>query len=340
MIKPFALPLLFIIIAGSIPAQAQNDVKRRRPDFFFDTTNPNVHDPVMAYEGDSCYIFATGMGVSAMASGDDMKTWHPSQRVLQVAPRWAEDSVPGYRGYTWAPDIQHVGDKWYLYYSCSTFGRNRSAIGVAVNQTLNPSSPNYHWEDLGLVLMSRPRLNDWNAIDPNLLIDAKGQAWLTFGSFWDGIQQVQLAPDLRTPTGKVRTIARRRNPEAIVHRTISANANAIEAPFLIYNEGYYYLFVSYDYCCKGLQSNYKTAVGRSKHPNGPFRDKDGKKMTKGGGTLLIGETDRYAGVGHCGLYQHQGQWWFVAHGYDKQRAGQSKLVLKKMTFVDGWPVLE
>lgn len=340
MAKPSFLLLLLITIADYTTAQAQNEVKRRRPYFYFDPIHPDVHDPVMAWEGDSCYVFGTGMGISVMASGDGMNTWHSSQRVLKVTPQWAEDSIRGYRGYTWAPDIQRVGDKWYLYYSCSTFGRNLSAIGVAVNSTLNTTAPGYHWHDLGLVIMSRPHQNDWNAIDPNLLIDQKGQAWLTFGSFWDGIQQVQLANDLRTPQKKVRTIARRRNPESIVHHTITANANAIEAPFLIYHEGFYYLFVSYDYCCKGLQSNYKTAVGRARHPNGPFRDKTGKKMTKGGGTLLISETDEYAGVGHCGVYQHEGQWWFVAHGYDKQSAGESKLVLKKMIFVDGWPTLE
>lgn len=339
MLKRYAFIFLLFVSWQAVQAQAQDAAKRRRPEFFFDAANPNVHDPVMAWEGDSCYVFATGMGIEAMVSGDSLRTWRQCRQVLTSPPQWAVDAVPGYRGHTWAPDIQKVGSRWYLYYSCSTFGRNRSAIGVAVNKTLDTSSPQFRWEDLGLVIQSLPGRDDWNAIDPNLLVDERGRAWLTFGSFWDGIQQVRLDTDLRTPKGKVRTVARRRNPEAYSHGTVEANSNAVEAPFLIYHDGYYYLFVSFDYCCKGLRSDYKTAVGRAKKPNGPFRDKDGKKMLQGGGTLLAGETERYAGIGHCGLCEHEGQWWFVAHGYDKQHGGQSKMVLKRMDFVDGWPVL-
>lgn len=334
------LLLMFLTLSSALPAQGQDAPKRRRPDFRFDPTNPDVHDPVMAWEGDSCYVLSTGVGINVMAS-TDMVTWHPSRPVFGRAPQWAVDSVPGYRGHTWAPDILRVGQEWHVYYSCSTFGRNRSAIGLATGRSLSPASPDYGWTDQGMVLRSRPRQDDWNAIDPNVLIDERGRAWLTFGSFWDGIQQVRLSDDLRTPVGKVRTVARRRNPYAFNHRSVEANSNAVEAPFLIRHDGYYYLFVSFDLCCKGLQSNYKTAVGRSKKPNGPFRDRDGKKMLLGGGTILVGETERYAGVGHCGVYEHEGQWWFVAHGYDKTQRGQSKLVLRRMHFdQDGWPVLE
>ena len=53
---------------------------------------------------------------------------------------------------------------------------------------------------------------------------------------------------------------------------------------------YYYLFVSFDYCCKGLKSDYKVMVGRSKTVTGPYLDKDGKAMNKGGGSLVIQAT--------------------------------------------------
>ena len=76
-----------------------------------------------------------------------------------------------------------------------------------------------------------------------------------------------------------------------------ANSNAIEAPFIIYRNGYYYLFVSFDYCCKGLNSNYKTAVGRSRKVTGPYLDMQGKPMLKTGGTIIVGESERYSGVG-------------------------------------------
>jgi arabinan endo-1,5-alpha-L-arabinosidase len=44
--------------------------------------------------------------------------------------------------------------------------------------------------------------------------------------------------------------------------------NAIEAPFIIYRKGYYYLFVSFNHCCRGVMSDYKIMAGRSKDIGG------------------------------------------------------------------------
>lgn len=302
----------------------------------FDSINPDVHDPVMAKEDGKYYMFTTGWGVG-MISSEDMKNWKEEKAVLDPIPEWPMEPVPAYRGHTWAPDIIKAGDKWWLYYSCSTFGKNISAIGVATNKTLNPESPDYKWEDQGLVIVSQPGVNDWNAIDPNVIIDEKGNPWLTFGSFWDGIQLVQLKKDMKTPEGEPVTIARRRKATSVAHNQPLANTNAIEAPFLTYKDGYYYLFVSYDYCCKGLNSNYKTAVGRSKNIAGPYLDKEGKDMADTGGTILVAEGPDYSGVGHCSVYNFDDKWYIAAHGYDKRRKGASKLYLRELSWNNGWP---
>lgn len=306
----------------------------------FDAENPDVHDPVLAFEDGRYYLFNTGMGIGMMSSGD-LKIWRREKPVFQTAPEWAKEPVPAYRGHTWAPDIVKVGDKWYLYYSCSTFGKNISAIGVATNKTLNPESPDYEWNDLGMVIKSEPGVNDWNAIDPNVIFDKNGNPWLAFGSFWDGIQLIKLKKDMNTPIGKPKTIARRRKPCEFGHKEKEAGVNAIEAPFITERDGWYYLFVSHDYCCKGLKSDYKTLVGRSKNIEGPYLDRDGRDMAKGGGTLLIGPDDRYSGVGHCSVYNFDDRWIFAAHGYDKEKNGASKLVLRQINWdSEGWPSIE
>ena len=334
-----ATALSLMLCLATAKGQTPIDSTLRRPHRpFFDNQHPSVHDPVMAWdENGQCYIFHTGMGISCLSS-TDMKNWHEEPSVFAQAPSWATSLIHGYHGHTWAPDITHIGNKWYLYYSCSTFGSNTSAIGLAINKTLNRQSPDFGWEDKGLVIHSERGKNNWNAIDPALIIDRKGKPWLAFGSFWDGIQIVPLNSDMQTPKGTPRTIARRRNPEAL--RRHEGNSNAIEAPFIIHHQGYYYLFVSFDYCCRGLQSTYKTAVGRARKVTGPYLDREGKKMLDGGGTIIAGPDSEYAGIGHCGVYQHRGQWWFEAHGYDKARNGQSKLYLKPMHFEDGWPVIK
>ena len=310
----------------------------------------NVHDPVMARGEDGrYYIFSTGMGVNVVSS-EDMKEWRRERPVFSSAPEWATKEVRGYRGHTWAPDISWHNGMWYLYYSCSTFGKNTSAIGLAVSKTLDPSSPDFGWEDRGRVIASRRHRDCWNAIDPNLIVGKKGRPYLVFGSFWDGIQLVKLKKDFQTPKGKPRTIARRWNHrytlEEIDHPhlftiegndTIEAADNAIEAPFIIRRGKYYYLFVSQDYCCRGQNSTYRTVYGRSKKLEGPYVDKDGVRMDQGGGTLLYGPDDDYYGVGHCAVYEMDGRWLFISHAYEKLEEGRAKLFRREISFdSEGW----
>ena len=353
----------------------------------FDAQYPDVHDPVMAQGEDGrYYVFSTGMGISVMSSSD-LKTWQQEPGVFSVTakmpdgkefsspgnaqlPTWTTDSVRGFHGHMWAPDISRHNGKWYLYYSCSTFGKNGSAIGVATNKTLDPKSPDFKWEDQGPVVVSHKHVDDWNAIDPNLASECKmedgkwkvengeyiptGNSVLFWGSFWDGIQMAPLRADLRTLAAKPVTIARRYAParnqktadpsiEIVGNDTVEAGENAIEAPFVISHDGWYYLFVSWDYCCRGKNSTYKTVYGRSRTLTGPYLDKNGKDMRQGGGTILVGPDDKFFGVGHCSAYEltmpdgTTRQWYFLSHAYDISKDGQSKLFLRKLEFdKDGW----
>ena len=300
----------------------------RRPRFQFDPLLPNAHDPVMAQGEDSrYYCFMTGMNVGVLSSAD-MKEWQQEPSALPETPQWAMDTVPGYKGHTWAPDISRHDGLWYLYYSCSTFGKNGSAIGLAVNKTLDPKSPDFKWEDRGMVIASHRKKDNWNAIDPNLIVTPEGQPYLCYGSFWDGIQLVKLDPkDYQTVLTKPVTIARR-----VDKRLPKPGENAIEAPFIFYRDGYYYLFVSFDYCCKGENSTYKTVYGRSKSVEGPYVDDKGQQMLYGGGTLLYGPDAENFGIGHCSVYEFNGQCYFISHAYMKEKGGAAKLFIRPLKF--------
>lgn len=344
---PMSFTILRIRVAGE-------GLKRVRQ-FGGPTKNPNAHDPVMAKGEDGrYYCFMTGMNVGVMSS-DDMVEWRMEPSALKETPAWATDTVKGYRGHTWAPDVSYHNGLWHLYYSCSTFGKNGSAIGHAVNKTLDPKSPDFGWKDTGMVIASHRRQDNWNAIDPNLIVDKKGQPYLVFGSFWDGIQLIKLSKeDFRTPLTKPVTVARRVDRRISLKEmndesnftieggnTIEAGENAIEAPFMFYHDGYYYLFVSFDYCCRGLNSTYKTVYGRSKKIEGPFLDKSGKPMEYGGGTRLYGPDDDYFGVGHNAAYEWDGKCYFISHAYVKDENGAAKLFVRPLEFdEDGWIVEE
>ena len=317
----------------------------------FSPEYPDVHDPVMACGEDGrYYIFATGGGVTVMSSAD-LNPWQQEKPVFDAPLAWAKDTVPGYMG-NWAPDISRHGDTWYLYYSCSTFGKNGSAIGLATNKTLDPNSPLFKWEDQGPVIVSHRGVDNWNAIDPNLIVTPKGVPYLVYGSFWDGIQLIRLDKDFKTPLTQPVTVARRLDHRVSLaeipvtneegHGQIEAGENAIEAPFIIRHGKYYYLFVSFDYCCRGANSTYKVVYGRSKNVEGPYLDREGNDMRFGGGTLLVGPTDRYYGRGHNSAYDLGDKGWrFICHAYDSQFGARSKLFIRNMSFdKKGWIVLE
>ena len=63
----------------------------------------------------------------------------------------------------------------------------------------------------------------------------------------------------------------------------SRHGGAIEAASILEHDGRFYLFVSFDQCCKGVASTYNIRVGRADRIEGPYRDKDGKAMLDGGG---------------------------------------------------------
>lgn len=344
--------LSLLLAAGVITAVGQTDSVKNNPNHARrETRTPNAHDPVMAKGEDGrYYCFMTGMNVGVISS-DDMEVWRMEPSALKETPAWAKEEVKGYKGHTWAPDISYHNGQWYLYYSCSTFGKNGSAIGLAVNKTLDPTSPDFGWEDKGMVIASHRRVDNWNAIDPNLIVDKKGQPWLTFGSFWDGIQLVKLnKKDFQTPVGKPKTIARRLGKKLSLKETnneanftveggntIEAGENAIEAPFILEHDGYYYLFVSFDYCCRGQASTYKTVYGRSKKVEGPYLDKSGKPMEYGGGTYLYGPDEDNFGIGHCSAYEFDGKCYFISHAYMKDKNGAAKLFIRPLTFdKEGW----
>jgi len=308
----------------------------------------SVHDPVMAKQNDTYYIFCTGRGITVWSS-TDMKNWKREQAVFPEAPKWAVEAVNGFRGHIWAPDISFYNGKYYLYYSVSVFGKNTSCIGLATNKTLNPNDPDFKWEDHGKVIQSFPGKSNWNAIDPNLIVADDGTPYLTFGSFWDGLKLVKMNQDATAPAedlAGIPTIASRKkssdepNPPSVDENPKDAGGNAIEAPFIFKKGKYYYLFASIDYCCKGVNSTYKMIVGRSETIPGPYIDKEGKSMATGGGTILLQGDDNWYGVGHNSTYTFNGNDYLIFHGYDAHDEGKPKLIIKKLNWdKNDWPVV-
>jgi len=280
------------------------------------------------------------MGISVFSSVD-LQNWKKENSVFDKPPEWAVKAVAGYRGHTWAPDISFHNGQYYLYYAVSAFGKNTSCIGVAVNKTLHPSSPDFKWRDLGKVIQSVPGRDKWNAIDPNLALDDNNTAWLVFGSFWDGIKLVQLNNDLSSVAEPQHWYSVASRLRAMPSADTAAGEDAIEAPFIFKKDKFYYLFVSFDYCCRGARSNYKVMVGRSEKITGPYLDKNGNKMAAGGGSMVVAGDKDWYGVGHNAVYSMDGKDIMIYHGYDAADSARPKLIIKTLSWdKDYWPVVK
>ncbi len=241
-------------------------------------------------------------------------------------PAWVTNAVPGQRGYYWAPDVLHRGDRYWLFYSVSRWGRNTSGIGLVSVATLKPEAEAFDWRDEGLVMQSTENDN-FNAIDPSVMLDGEGRLWLAFGSFWSGIKLVELDAS----TGK-----RRED-----HREIYSLAShpQIEAPCLAMHEGRYYLLVNWGLCCRGTNSTYEMRVGRSDRVTGPYLDREGKSMREGGGSLFLNSEGRFIGPGHAGIFHEGTNDWLSCHFYDGTRRGAHTLAVRRLGWdAQGWPV--
>jgi arabinan endo-1,5-alpha-L-arabinosidase len=299
-----------------------------------------VHDPAIIKERDTYYVFCTGRrpggGIIPIRTSKDLHKWTISGAVFDKLPDWCTKEVPAARD-AWAPDVSFYNGKFHLYYAVSTFGRNISAIGLATNITLDPASPNYKWEDEGMVVRSTPGVDDFNTIDANLVVEDHNNVWLNWGSFWGGIKMRKLDPATGKLSGKDDTLyslcARpRTNPDIM-----RAGDGPVEAPFLIKHGDYWYLFVSYDYCCRGVRSNYKVVVGRAKKITGPYLDQDGKPLMEGGGSLVVeAQTSQWHGAGHEAVLQDTHQDYLVFHAYDATN-GRPFLTISTMEWENGWP---
>ena len=272
---------------------------------------PYIHDPstVILCDG-KYYTFGTGGG--GLVS-DDGWTWHGGTRVNGVGA---------------APDLIHLGDRYYMAYASSgggLGGGHASSIHVMWSKTLDPKSADYAFNDNNVVASS-DGVEDCDAIDPGFLLDpTDGRLWVTYGTYFGFIRIVELDP---------RTGHRIADSQAV---NIAIDCEATDP---IYRDGWYYLLGTHGTCCDGANSTYNIRVGRSRRVTGPYLDNLGNDMCKGGGKLVVAASGRNVGPGHFGLMNlGDGVEKFSCHyEADLDRSGRSVLDIRPLLWKDGWPV--
>ena len=272
---------------------------------------PYIHDPstIMQCDG-KFYTFGTGGG--GLIS-DDGWTWHSGA----VRP-----------GGGVAPDVIHIGDRYYVSYATGgggLGGGHASKVHTMWTRTLDPNSPDFGYKD-DTIVASSDGVEDCDAIDPAFLLDpTDGRLWLSYGTYFGYIRIVELDPKT----------AKRVEGNEPVNIAIDCEATA-----LLYRDGWYYLLGTHGTCCDGANSTYNLRVGRSRKVTGPYVDNMGQEMLKGGGKLVAAASGRYVGLGHFGLLDlGDGVQKFSCHyEADLDRGGRSVLDIRPLLWKDGWPV--
>jgi arabinan endo-1,5-alpha-L-arabinosidase len=275
------------------------------------TGNLGAHDPAAYVIGKTVYLAATGI---VTKSSTNLTTWGS----------WPAGG--GTHGGAWAPDISYFGGLFHMYYAVSSFGSNQSCIGQETRTALDSGS----WADKGNVLCSNmgTTKDDWNAIDPNIIVDDNGVPWLDFGSFWSGIKMVKLNTDGTRADMELHDLAS------------GPKGGAVEGPFIFKRCGFYYLFVSFGSCCSAPY-NYTIRVGRSATVTGPYMDKDGVAMTNGGGTLLVQGDSNWSAPGHNAVITYENRTYNVYHALaaPSGQNGAATLRIAEIAWdANGWPI--
>jgi arabinan endo-1,5-alpha-L-arabinosidase len=287
-----------------------------------------VHDPTMVARPGGGYLLAhTGDNLRLLTSAD-LETFTDAGAVFPDGAAWTTGYTEGSTA-LWAPDISYHDGRYHLYYSASTFGSNHSAIFLATSTTGESGS----WTNEGMVIESG-RGSNFNAIDPHLYVEGP-RWWLTFGSFWTGIKQVALDPATGRPSGAPSGL-RAGVSGAALTALATRGDTAVEAPYLAKHGDHYYLWLSFGACCKGAASTYRTLVGRSDSPEGPFTDRNGTPMTAGGGTEILSGHGSVHGPGHPAILTTGDGDLLVYHYYAD--TGTPHLGLNDIGYdAEGWP---
>ncbi len=306
----------------------------------------SVHDPSVFQDpkDGTYYAFGTHFTVASstdlihwkqeIAEGSDAdKKLYGGKTHKEVLTKML-DWTNGGTGTTWAPDVEYIDGKYYMYISStSAFGSSRSAISVVEsNNVLGP------YRNERLVVTSEGDGSS-NAIDPELFYDKEGKLWMVYGSAFGGL----FIKELETSGDRV-GLPKDEDTTAKGDKIWQGGRNC-EGPFIFYNAetDYYYLMTSYD----SLESDYNMRVARSKSPNEGFRDITDTPVvsTMGKGNKLAGNYQFTGGptdtaLGHNSVIKTEDGKYIVVMHVRNGVKGAHHVEARQLFFnKEGWPVL-
>ncbi|TRM62462.1 glycoside hydrolase family 43 protein [Schizophyllum amplum] len=296
------------------------------------SSNIVVRDPAIWYNPDlgKYFVFSTDEKIRIFTSTSLTGPW---TRTGSVLPNCSNIQLDG-NCVLWAPDVNYIDGEYVLYYSVSSVGSQNSAIGVATS----PSMEQGTWTDQGEVIRSHPG-DVYNAIDPNI-INANGLK-LAFGSYWNGMYQVGLWPDIKTRASDLPGTHLAGNSGRAAEGGFVYKSAASQYYFMFFSDGVTPFVGATTRPDAGTE--YKVYVGRGASGQGPFYGPAGNELTQPNtGSLVLGSHDNVYAPGGQSIFLDpvSGRDVIVYHYVPNDAfGGPAYLGINYLDFSSGWPVL-
>lgn len=241
-------------------------------------------DPAPLVVGDRLYLYAGHdegdehfrIDEWVAYSTTDMKDWTNHGVFMKPTDfAWAE-------GEAWASQMVEKDGKFYFYVTVEHDDtRPGKAIGVA--QCATPVGPCKDARGSALVTDNPATWRSWSDIDPTVLIDDDGTAWMAWGN--SNLYLAKLKPNMIEIDGEIEELS---------------ITNYLEGPWLHKRGDLYYL--TYASIIEGEQENERISYATSPSMSGPWTYRG----------ELTGEATNSFTI-HAGIEQFKGQWYFFYH---------------------------
>jgi xylan 1,4-beta-xylosidase len=229
--------------------------------------------------------------------------WHSTDLVhWQVAGA----ALDQYYGAVWAPFLCEYKGLYYIYYPC-----NGEIFVVTANAPLGP------W--------SKPLSLELHGIDPAHGVTPEGRRVL----YLAGGSMAELSADGLSVTEKPRKVVE----TWPIPENWQIECDCLEAPKLLFREGYYYLNVA-EGGTAGPPTSHMVLSARSRNIDGPWEWSPHNPIVH-----TYSKAEKWWSKGHGRLVDaSDGSWWMTLHAYQNglQTLGRQILLLPIAWTADGW----